>query len=234
MTEPSIRLHDSWRAPLREQFDSPSMQALKTFILSEKAQGKVIFPKGSDWFRALDLTPLGQVRVVILGQDPYHGDGQAHGLCFSVRPGIRIPPSLVNIYKELQGDLGIPPARHGFLEHWARQGVLLLNSVLTVERGLAASHSGKGWEAFTDRIIRLVNEQPDPVVFMLWGSHAQKKAAFVDAGRHLVLKAPHPSPLSAHNGFFGCRHFSKANRFLADHGLSPIDWALPANPAAEG
>ena len=179
-----------------------------------------------------DLTPLDQVRVVILGQDPYHGEGQAHGLCFSVRPGVRPPPSLVNIYKELQADLGLPRPGHGFLEHWARQGVLLLNSVLTVEMGLAASHRERGWEKFTDAIIRLINDRREPVVFMLWGSYAQKKAAFVDStdrgGRHLVLRAAHPSPLSAHNGFFGCRHFSRANAFLAAQGLPPIDWSLPA------
>jgi uracil-DNA glycosylase len=185
------------------------------------------FPKGSDWFRALDLTPLEDVRIVILGQDPYHGPGQAHGLCFSVPRGVQPPPSLVNIYKELESDLGIKRAGHGFLEHWARQGVLLLNSVLTVEMGRAASHRERGWERFTDRVIAKVNAGEGPVVFMLWGSYAQRKAAFVDASRHLVLNAPHPSPLSAHSGFFGCRHFSKANAFLEKHGLEPIDWALP-------
>jgi uracil-DNA glycosylase len=168
------------------------------------------------------------VRVVILGQDPYHGEGQAHGLCFSVQPGVRTPPSLVNIYKEMQEDLGIPPARHGFLEHWAKQGVLLLNSVLTVEMGRAASHQGRGWERFTDAVIRAVNEQEKPVVFILWGSYAQKKAAFVDRDRHLVLRSAHPSPLSAHNGFLGSRPFSKANAFLEQHGRQPIDWQLPA------
>lgn len=227
----SVRLHRSWLDPLRPEFDNPYMQALKAFLVEEKKAGKRIFPKGGEWFRALDLTPLEEVRVVILGQDPYHGHGQAHGLCFSVRPEIRTPPSLANIYKELESDLGIPPARHGFLEHWARQGVLLLNAVLTVEMGMAASHQGRGWERFTDAVIRLVNMRPEPVVFMLWGNHAQKKAAFVDSidkgGRHLVLKAPHPSPLSAHNGFFGCRHFSKANAFLKERGLKPIDWKLP-------
>jgi uracil-DNA glycosylase len=203
------------------------MAELKRFLLDQKAQGRRIFPKGSEYFRALDLTPLDKVRVVVLGQDPYHGEGQAHGLCFSVRPGVRTPPSLVNIYKEIESDLGIRPARHGFLEHWADQGVLLLNSVLTVEMGRAASHQGKGWETFTDAIVRLVNDKPDPVVFLLWGSYAQRKAGFVDASRHLVLRAPHPSPLSAHNGFFGCGHFSKANAFLEAKGLPPIDWALP-------
>ena len=170
------------------------------------------------------------MRVVILGQDPYHGEGQAHGLCFSVQPGVRIPPSLVNIYKEMQADLGIPPARHGFLEHWAKQGVLLLNSVLTVEMGRAASHQGQGWERFTDAVIRVVNEQEKPVVFILWGSYAQKKASFVDQRKHLVIRSPHPSPLSAHNGFFGSRPFSKANDFLVKHDRKPIAWELPAKP----
>jgi len=221
------KLHPSWLEPLRGEFADPYMAALRQFLVAEKAAGKRIFPRGSDWFRALDLTPLEDVRVVILGQDPYHGEGQAHGLCFSVRPGTRTPPSLVNIYKEMETDLGIPPARHGFLEHWAKQGVLLLNAVLTVQMGLAASHQGRGWERFTDAVIRLVNARAKPVVFMLWGSHAQKKAAFVDAGRHLVLRSPHPSPLSAHSGFFGSKPFSKANAFLVAHGEKPIDWALP-------
>lgn len=225
-----VKLEESWKQALAGEFASPYMAALREFLLEEKRRGKTIFPRGSEYFRALDLTPLGQVKVVILGQDPYHGDGQAHGLCFSVRPGVRIPPSLVNIYKELQDDLGIPPARHGYLEHWARQGVLLLNSVLTVERSLAASHQGKGWERFTDAVIARVNEQERPAVFMLWGSYAQRKAAFVDSRRHLVLKAPHPSPLSAHNGFFGSRHFSRANQFLLSNGIDPIDWQLPENP----
>ena len=223
----AVRLHDSWKTPLADEFAAPYMAALRDFLIAEKAAGKRIFPKGNQWFRALDLTPLDQVRVVILGQDPYHGEGQAHGLCFSVQPGIRPPPSLVNIFKELQSDLGLLPPRHGFLEHWASQGILLLNSVLTVQMAHPASHQGRGWERFTDAVIRLVNAQDRPIVFMLWGSYAQKKAAFVDTARHLVLKAAHPSPLSAHNGFFGCRHFSKANAFLTQHGEPPIDWALP-------
>ncbi|TCU14396.1 uracil-DNA glycosylase [Rhizobium sullae] len=230
MSEQTIALEESWKAALASEFSSPYMQQLKDFLLVQKRSGKRIFPKGSEYFRALDLTPLAEVKVVILGQDPYHGLGQAHGLCFSVRPGVRIPPSLVNIYKEMETDLGIKPPRHGFLEHWARQGVLLLNSVLTVEEAQAASHQGKGWERFTDAVIRKVNEECESVVFMLWGSYAQRKAAFVDTYRHLVLKAPHPSPLSAHNGFFGCRHFSKANAFLQSHGRAPVDWELPANP----
>lgn len=230
MSETTISLEESWKAALAPEFVSPYMQQLKAFLLAEKQNGKRIFPKGSEYFRALDLTPLSKVKVVVLGQDPYHGFGQAHGLCFSVRPGVRIPPSLVNIYNEMQSDLGIAPARHGFLESWARQGVLLLNSVLTVEEARAASHQGKGWERFTDAVIRIVNEGAESVVFMLWGSYAQRKAAFVDTSRHLVLKAPHPSPLSAHNGFFGCRHFSKANAFLISRGRDPIDWELPTDP----
>ena len=227
-----VKLDPSWLKPLGAEFDTDYMTALRAFLVAERAAGKRIFPRGGEWFRALDLTPLDQVRVVILGQDPYHGPGQAHGLCFSVRPDVRIPPSLVNIYKELHADLGIAPARHGFLEHWAKQGVLLLNSVLTVEQGKAAAHQGRGWERFTDAVIRTVNERPESVVFMLWGSYAQKKAAFVDSidrgGRHLVIKSAHPSPLSAHNGFFGSRPFSKANAFLKSRGEKPIDWALPA------
>ncbi|MCA3254375.1 MAG: uracil-DNA glycosylase [Alphaproteobacteria bacterium] len=226
-----VRLHESWLEPLRGEFEAPYMAALRGFLVSERAAGKRIFPKGAEWFRALDLTPLDRVRVVILGQDPYHGPGQAHGLAFSVKPGTPIPPSLVNIYKELQTDLGIPPARHGHLEHWANQGVLLLNSVLTVEMGRAAAHKDRGWERFTDAVIRLVAAKPEPVVFILWGSYAQKKAAFVEdvsrGGRHLVIKSPHPSPLSAYAGFFGSQPFSRANAFLAAHNPPPIDWALP-------
>jgi uracil-DNA glycosylase len=223
----TIALHESWKAPLLPEFEADYMARLEAFLLAEKAAGKQIFPNSEEWFRALELTPLEKVRVVILGQDPYHGPGKAHGLCFSVQPGVRPPPSLVNIYKELQTDLGISRPHHGFLEHWATQGVLLLNSVLTVEMTKAASHRGKGWEKFTDAVIRLVNAKADPVVFMLWGNYAQKKADFVDSARHLVLKAAHPSPLSAHNGFLGCRHFSQCNAFLESKGLPPIDWALP-------
>jgi uracil-DNA glycosylase len=223
----TIALPESWKAPLLPELEADYMARLEAFLLGEKAAGKQIFPDSEEWFRALELTPLEKVRVVILGQDPYHGPGQAHGLCFSVQPGVRPPPSLVNIYKELQTDLGISRPYHGFLEHWATQGVLLLNSVLTVEMTKAASHRGKGWEKFTDAVIRLVNAKADPVVFMLWGNYAQKKADFVDSARHLVLKAAHPSPLSAHNGFLGCRHFSQCNAFLEGKGLAPIDWALP-------
>ena len=222
-----IKLHPSWLAALSQEFDQPYMAELKRFLLAQRDAGKRIFPAGANWFRALDLTPLDRVKVVILGQDPYHGPGQAHGLCFSVPDGVRPPPSLMNIYKELASDLGIRPPAHGFLEHWARQGVLLLNSVLTVEIGQAASHRDRGWERFTDAVVRLVNAKEQSVVFMLWGSYAQRKASFVDGTPHLVLKAPHPSPLSAHSGFLGCRHFSKANAFLENRGIEPVDWALP-------
>lgn len=205
------------------------MAELRAFLVSEREAGKRIFPKGNEWFHALDSTPLDQVRVVILGQDPYHGEGQAHGLCFSVREGVALPPSLVNIFKELKSDLGLAPSQHGNLEAWARQGILLLNAVLTVEANRAASHAGKGWERFTDAVIREVNALPRPIVFILWGSYAQKKAAFVDADRHCIIKSAHPSPLSAHNGFFGSRPFSRTNDFLKSRGLSPIDWRLPEN-----
>jgi uracil-DNA glycosylase len=224
-------LHPSWREALKTELDSPEMAALRAWLEAERRSGKRIFPDADNWLRALDLTPLDEVRVVILGQDPYHGEGQAHGLCFSVQPGVRTPPSLVNIYKELEADLAIAPAAHGHLEYWARQGVLLLNDVLTVEMGRAASHKGQGWERFTDAVVRAVAARPDPVVFMLWGAPAQKKAAFVrgvdEGGHHLVLEAPHPSPLSAYRGFLGCRHFSRANAFLEANGQKPIDWRLP-------
>ncbi|MBN2973756.1 uracil-DNA glycosylase [Roseomonas aeriglobus] len=222
-----IRLHPSWREPLQREFDQPYMAELQRFLADERAAGATVFPPESDWFAALDLTPRDKVRVVILGQDPYHGQGQAHGLGFSVRPGVRVPPSLVNIYKEMESDLGIPRADHGHLRHWAEQGVLLLNTTLTVRMGSPTSHAGRGWEQFTDAIIRLVDAGPHPVVFLLWGAHAQKKAAFVDTTRHCVIRSAHPSPLSARGGFFGSRPFSQANAFLAAHGRGTIDWALP-------
>ncbi|MFN5128080.1 MAG: uracil-DNA glycosylase [Sphingomonadaceae bacterium] len=223
----TFSLPQGWEAQLRSALTTKEILALQGFLDAELAAGKTIFPPQDAWFRALELTPLDKVRVVILGQDPYHGPGQAHGLCFSVPPGVRPPPSLNNIYKELGRDLGLPRPRHGCLEHWARQGVLLLNSVLTVEMAKAASHSKKGWEPFTDAIIAQVNDKAEPVVFMLWGAYAHKKAANVDASRHLLLKAAHPSPLSAHNGFLGCKHFSQCNAFLVSSGLPPIDWTLP-------
>lgn len=209
------------------EFASDYMTALRSFLVERKKSGATIFPAATDWFAAFDLTPVDQVKVVILGQDPYHGPGQAHGLCFSVQRGVRIPPSLVNIYKEMHSDLGITQPVHGHLDSWARQGVLLLNSVLTVEQGRAGAHQKKGWERFTDGVIRILNDQKRPIVFLLWGAYAQKKGAFIDTSRHCVLKAAHPSPLSAHNGFFGCRHFSRTNAFLEQNGEKPIDWQLP-------
>jgi len=219
-----------WQRWLEEEFRAPYMQALRDFLAAEKAARKVIYPHSSEWFRAFELTPLATVKVVILGQDPYHGPNQAHGLCFSVRPGVRVPPSLLNIYKELQADVGFTPVEHGNLESWARQGVLLLNTSLTVEQGNAGSHRGRGWETFTDRAIATVSEHAEPSVFLLWGGLARKKKALVDASRHLVLESPHPSPLSAHRGFFGNHHFSRANAFLVEHGRDPIDWQLPTQP----
>lgn len=217
----------SWQAALGEQFEQPYMQRLMQFLRTQADQQKVIFPPSENWFHAFETTPLGDVKVVILGQDPYHQPGQAHGLCFSVQPGVKVPPSLVNIYKELYSDLGVEPVSHGYLESWAQQGVLLLNSVLTVEQGAAGSHQGKGWERFTDEVIRVINARCQHVVFMLWGSYAQKKGACIDEGRHLVLKAPHPSPLSSYRGFFGCQHFSQANDYLTQQGRSAINWQLP-------
>lgn len=223
----AIALEPGWKRLLLPEFEAEYMATLRAFLVAEKAAGKRIFPKGAHWFRALDLTPPDQVRIVILGQDPYHGEGQAHGLCFSVQPGVRPPPSLVNIFKELESDVGISRPGHGHLEAWARQGVLLLNTVLTVEQGQAGSHQGRGWERFTDAIIRHVNQGPHPVAFLLWGSHAQKKAAMLDASRHLILRSVHPSPLSAYGGFFGSRPFSTANDFLERCGRPPVDWSLP-------
>ncbi|KAA1193360.1 uracil-DNA glycosylase [Pseudohalioglobus sediminis] len=227
MTTADIRLERSWLDKLGAEFQQPYMQQLAEFLRSEKRQGKRIFPAGSEIFSAFEHTPLHAVKVVILGQDPYHGEGQAHGLCFSVKPGVKVPPSLQNIYKEINAELGLPVPSHGYLTSWADQGVLLLNSVLSVECARAASHQGKGWETFTDRVIELVNREREGVVFMLWGSYAQRKGAIIDSNRHCVLKAPHPSPLSAHRGFFGCGHFRAANDYLQQRGEAPIDWSLP-------
>ena len=226
-----IQLEKSWLEVLGGEFDQPYMQQLRSWLQERREQGGVIYPPGSQWFSAFDHTPFDRVKVVILGQDPYHGPGQAHGLCFSVLPGVRVPPSLVNIYKELASDLRVPTPDHGCLLPWADQGVLLLNATLTVEQGNAGAHQGKGWEQFTDAAIRALNERREGLVFMLWGSYAQKKGAFIDRSRHLVLQAPHPSPLSAHRGFLGCGHFSKANDYLHGRGMTPIDWQLPAQQA---
>jgi len=222
-TEKSI----TWSEALSGEREQPYFKTLLEFVEGERRAGKVIYPKNAEVFNAMQCTPFDQVKVVILGQDPYHGPNQAHGLCFSVKSPTPPPPSLVNIFLELESDLGIQRPSHGDLEGWARQGVLLLNAVLTVEEGKPGSHALQGWERFTDRVVREINDRRDNVVFLLWGAYAQKKGAIVDRSRHLVLEAPHPSPLSAHRGFLGCKHFSKANEYLAQHGLAPIDWRLP-------
>jgi uracil-DNA glycosylase len=214
-----------WQAPLRDELDKPYVAELAEFVAAERAAHTVYPPEGEE-FTALELTPYEQVRAVILGQDPYHGPGQAHGLAFSVRKGVRVPPSLANIYKELRSDLGIEPPGHGYLAQWARHGVLLLNAVLTVRAGEANSHKGRGWERLTDAIIGAVSARDTPAVFILWGAPAQKKAALVDEKRHTVLRAAHPSPLSARSGFFGSRPFSQANAALEAAGQPPIDWRL--------
>lgn len=222
----TIDLHPSWLGHLVAEFEQPYMKQLKAFLLAEKKQGKVIYPASKNIFNAFNSTPLDQVKVVILGQDPYHGPNQAHGLCFSVQPGVPSPPSLQNMFKELHRDLGFDIPSHGCLQSWANQGVLLLNATLTVEQAKAGAHQGQGWETFTDKAIQLVNDQCQRVVFLLWGSYAQKKAAFINSDKHLVLKAPHPSPLSAYRGFIGCGHFSAANDYLKRCGKLPIVWQL--------
>lgn len=221
-----ILLEPSWKTRLSEEFGKPYMTELRNFLAKEKASKKIIYPRGNEFFAALNGTPFEQVKVVILGQDPYHGPNQAHGLCFSVRPGVDIPPSLRNIYLELKADLGVEPPDHGYLQKWADQGVLLLNATLSVEAGRAGSHQNKGWENFTDAIVDHLNREREGLAFVLWGSYAQKKGAMIDTEKHLVLKGPHPSPLSAHRGFLGCRHFSKINEYLRIKGQA-IDWSLP-------
>jgi uracil-DNA glycosylase len=223
-----VKLEASWKDRIGDYLDRPEMLALSTFLRDEKAAGKMIYPPGPEIFNAFAHTPFDKVRVVILGQDPYHGPGQAHGLSFSVRPGVRVPPSLQNMFKEIEGSLGIARPDHGCLTPWADQGVLLLNAVLTVEAGQAASHQGKGWEGFTDAAIDALNREREGLVFLLWGSHAQKKGQRIDGKRHLVLRSVHPSPLSAHRGFLGCGHFAQANAYLASRGKVPIDWSLPS------
>ena len=228
----NIELEASWKNLLASEFELPYMRKLSTFLRQEKERGKRIYPPGKDMFAALNATPVDKVKVVIIGQDPYHGAGQAHGLCFSVLPGVALPPSLLNIFKEIAADLGDPARsgsmpQNGCLTSWAEQGVLLLNAVLSVEHGRAGSHQNQGWEKFTDTIVTQLSQQREQLVFMLWGSYAQKKGVVVDRSRHCVLTAPHPSPLSAHRGFFGSGHFSKANAYLAQQGGQPIDW-LPS------
>lgn len=222
-----IDLHPSWLAHLAPEFELPYMKHLKQFLLEQKQAGKIIYPESKNIFNAFNSTPLDQVKVVILGQDPYHGPHQAHGLCFSVQPGIPTPPSLQNMYKEILRDLHLPIPQHGFLQSWANQGVFLLNATLTVEQSRAGAHQGQGWEQFTDRAIQIVNEQREGVVFLLWGSYAQKKGQFIDGRKHLILRAPHPSPLSAYRGFIGCGHFSRVNQYLEQQGQTSIDWQLP-------
>ena len=219
-------MRTDWNPLLRDQFEEPYWRDLQIFVHEERSRHQV-FPPHDEVFAALHLTPFAEVKVLILGQDPYHGPGQAHGLCFSVRPDVDVPPSLANIHSELASDLGCTPPGHGNLEHWARQGVLLLNTTLTVRARQAASHQRKGWETFTDRVIQVVNDKPERIVFILWGAAARKKRAFVDTSRHVVIESPHPSPLSAHKGFFGTKPFSRANEALAEASREPVDWCIP-------
>ena len=224
-----VQLDESWKYNLAEFLLSPQMDTLRDFLLQEKQQNKVIYPPSSLIFNALNTTPLNQVKVVIIGQDPYHGPNQAHGLSFSVQRGVALPPSLRNIFHELHTDLGVPIPRHGDLTHWAEQGVLLLNSVLTVEAGQPTSHQKQGWEDFTDHVIDVLNQQREHIVFILWGAYAQRKGQRIDPNKHLILKAAHPSPLAANRGgFFGCKVFSKSNNYLKQNGIEPIDWQLDA------
>ncbi|MGI9251598.1 MAG: uracil-DNA glycosylase [Pseudohongiellaceae bacterium] len=230
MTEAAreIKLEPSWLEHLQAEFNAPYMSALREFLLKEKQTGKKVFPPGDEIFNAFNATPFEAVKVVILGQDPYYGPGQAHGLCFSVKPGVSIPCSLRNIYKELEADVGCKPVKHGHLQSWAEQGVLLLNATLTVEAGKAGSHQGKGWEKFTDKAISILDEQQEGLVFLLWGDYAQRKGKIIKRQRHhLVLSSPHPSPRSASRGFFGQHHFSRANAYLESKGKQPINWQLP-------
>lgn len=218
-----VKIEESWKARLRNEFEAPYFQQLITFV-KEEYQHHTVYPPGREIFRAFDACPFEQVRVVVLGQDPYHGEGQANGMCFSVRQEVKMPPSLVNIFKEIKSDLGkeLPP--HGDLQHWARQGVLLLNATLTVRASSPGSHQNKGWETFTDAVVDCLNREKEHLVFLLWGAYAQKKGALIDPRKHLVLSSAHPSPFSADKGFFGNRHFSQTNAYLTTHGLSPIQW----------
>jgi len=222
----NLKIDESWKRRLDDECEQPYMHSLKKYLQDEIKAGKIVYPKPGEWFAAFNHTPFEKVKVVILGQDPYHGPGQAHGLSFSVKPGVPPPPSLINIFKELNDDLGIARPKSGYLMKWADQGVLLLNAVLTVRDGHAASHQQKGWERFTDRIVHLLNDERENLVFILWGSYAQKKGAFIDRRKHFVIESPHPSPLSASRGFFGSKPFSKTNRYLEAKGIKPIDWSL--------
>lgn len=221
-----VKIEDSWKKILKDEFNKPYFQQIPLHIKTEKEQGKRIFPPGSQIFNAFNTTPIEKVKVVILGQDPYHGQGQAHGLCFSVSYGIPKPPSLINIFKELHEDVGVPIPDHGNLTQWAMQGVFLLNASLTVRNGEPMSHAKIGWSIFTDQVIKTISEQREHVVFILWGKFAQEKKYLINDAKHLILKAAHPSPLSAHTGFFGCKHFSKTNDWLMKNGIDPVDWKL--------
>ena len=223
----NVKMEASWKEELADEFSKPYFEEIVRFLKEEKAAGKTIYPPGPQIFNAFDAAPFGKVRAVILGQDPYHGAGQAHGLSFSVQKGVTLPPSLVNIYKEINGDLGLPIPHHGNLQHWADQGVLLLNAALTVEASTPNSHSKAGWYQFTDAVIKHVSDDKDHVVFMLWGKFAQGKSSLIDTSKHLIIASAHPSPFSAYNGFFGSKPFSKANEWLESHGLKPIDWSVP-------
>ncbi|HHG84670.1 MAG TPA: uracil-DNA glycosylase [Bacteroidetes bacterium] len=222
----SPQIDESWKTALASEFQQPYFSNLRSFLVKEKKAGQTIFPPGKWIFNAFNSTPLDKVKVVIIGQDPYHGPGQAHGLCFSVQKGVATPPSLKNMYKELNTDLGLPIPDHGNLQHWADQGVLLLNAILTVRAHQAASHRNQGWENFTDAAIRALNQERKDLVFLLWGGFAKKKASMIDPQKHHILAAAHPSPLSAYNGFYGCKHFSKTNEFLVAKGFEPIDWKV--------
>lgn len=221
-----VKIEESWKQVLKEEFNKPYFQQIPLHIKTEKAQGKTIYPPGSQIFNAFNTTPFNKVKAVILGQDPYHGPGQAHGLCFSVAYGVPPPPSLVNIFKELESDIGIPIPHHGNLTHWAEQGVFLLNASLTVRAGEPMSHAKIGWAEFTNAVIKKISDERNHVVFILWGKFAQEKRSLVDESKHLVLRSVHPSPLSAHAGFFGCKHFSKTNEYLVSKGIDPIDWRI--------
>lgn len=229
-----INLEPSWKARVGDYLLRPEMRALSAFLRERASAGARIFPPARNIFAAFDATPFDRVKVVVLGQDPYHGPGQAHGLCFSVQPDMPVPPSLLNMYKEIERDLGLPRPDHGYLMPWARQGVLLLNAVLTVEQGKAGAHQGRGWEEFTDHVVEVLDREREGLVFMLWGSYAQKKGRIVDARRHRVLRTTHPSPLSAHRGFLGSGHFSAANDYLKRRGEAPIDWSLPPRAQLAG
>ncbi len=221
-----VKIEESWKEVLKDEFNKPYFQQIPLHIKTEKSQGKTIYPPGSQIFNAFNTTPFDKVKAVILGQDPYHGPGQAHGLCFSVAYGVPPPPSLVNIFKELESDIGVPIPHHGNLTHWAEQGVFLLNASLTVRAGEPMSHAKIGWAGFTNTVIKKISDEKEHVVFILWGKFAQEKSSLINQSKHLILRSVHPSPLSAHAGFFGCKHFSKTNEYLVRHGIDPIDWSI--------